>query len=147
MHTLTETYALGALLRDGVRVVIGGRPNAGKSTLLNALIGRDRAIVSDVPGTTRDEIEAEVELEGVRFRFVDTAGLRDASDAIEAEGVRRAHQSIDAADLLLYVFDITTGLDAEERQWLRQIRQKNEALFVILIANKSDLNRGCFGVI
>lgn len=139
LHTLTETYALGTLLRDGVRVVIGGRPNAGKSTLLNALIGRDRAIVSDVPGTTRDEIEAEVELEGIRFRFVDTAGLREASDAIEAEGVRRAHQSIDAADLLLYVFDITIGLDDEEQQWLQQIRQKNEALFLVLVANKSDL--------
>lgn len=139
LHTLTETYALGTLLRDGVRVVIGGRPNAGKSTLLNALIGRDRAIVSDVPGTTRDEIEAEVELKGIRFRFVDTAGLREASDAIEAEGVRRAHQSIDAADLLLYVFDLSIGLDHEEALWLRQIQQNNEALFVILIANKSDL--------
>ncbi|MFQ5572093.1 MAG: tRNA uridine-5-carboxymethylaminomethyl(34) synthesis GTPase MnmE, partial [Rhodothermales bacterium] len=79
---LLDSYRIGELLRDGVCVVIGGRPNAGKSTLLNALVGRDRAIVSPTPGTTRDEIEAEAEIEGLRFRFVDTAGLRDTSDAV-----------------------------------------------------------------
>ena len=84
---LLDSYRLGSRLRDGVRVVIGGRPNAGKSTLLNALLGRDRAIVSATPGTTRDEIEAEAEIGGVRYRFVDTAGLRETSDAVEAEGV------------------------------------------------------------
>ncbi len=96
---LLASYRVGELVRDGVRVVIGGRPNVGKSTLLNALIGRDRAIVSPIPGTTRDEIEAEAEIEGLRFRFVDTAGLRQTSDAVEAEGVRRTHRAIDRADV------------------------------------------------
>ncbi len=135
---LVNSYPLGELVRDGVRVVIGGRPNAGKSTLLNALVGRDRAIVSDIPGTTRDEIEADLEIEGLRFRFVDTAGLRDARGVIEAEGVRRAHQSIETADLLLYVYDVTTGLDREEEDWLESIAKSHEDLPLILIANKSD---------
>ena len=138
LNDLLDSYQLGALLRDGVRVVIAGRPNAGKSTLLNALAGRDRAIVSDIPGTTRDEIETEVELEGLRFRFVDTAGLRDARDAIEAEGVRRAQQSIETADLLLYVYDVTLGLDPEEASWLAEIGKTHPALPVLLIANKCD---------
>ncbi len=138
LDELLGSYQLGVLVRDGVRVVIGGRPNAGKSTLLNALVGRDRAIVSDIPGTTRDEIEAEVEIKGLRFRFVDTAGLRDARDVIEAEGVRRAQQSIEAADLLLYVYDVTYGLDSDEHIWLEDIQTNHPHLPVILIANKSD---------
>ena len=84
IRALVETYQIGEWVRDGVRVVIGGRPNAGKSTLLNALLGRDRAIVSSTPGTTRDEIEAELEIEGLRFRFVDTAGLRCGIGKTEA---------------------------------------------------------------
>ncbi|MEM8483926.1 MAG: tRNA uridine-5-carboxymethylaminomethyl(34) synthesis GTPase MnmE [Bacteroidota bacterium] len=138
LEALVGSYQLGVLVRDGVRVVIGGRPNAGKSTLLNALAGRDRAIVSNIPGTTRDEIEAEVEIEGLRFRFVDTAGLRDAQDVIEAEGVRRAQRSIESADLLLYVYDINTGLDAEEEAWLTSMRASQEHLPIILIGNKLD---------
>ncbi|MFK7844844.1 MAG: tRNA uridine-5-carboxymethylaminomethyl(34) synthesis GTPase MnmE [Rhodothermales bacterium] len=138
LNELLSSYQLGVLVRDGVRVVIGGRPNAGKSTLLNALAGRDRAIVSDIPGTTRDEIEAEVEIKGLRFRFVDTAGLREARDVIEAEGVRRAKESIESADLLLYVFDVTLGLDEEEKAWLRDIKERHDHLPVVLIANKSD---------
>ncbi len=136
LSLLLDSYSLGALIRDGVRVVIGGRPNAGKSTLLNALVGRDRAIVSDVPGTTRDEIEAEAEIRGLRFRFVDTAGLRDAADALEAEGVRRARQSIETSDVLLYVYDLARGLDADEAAFLRDVRA---ALPVVLVGNKRDL--------
>lgn len=138
LSELLNSYQLGVLVRDGVRVVIGGRPNAGKSTLLNALAGRDRAIVSDIPGTTRDEIEAEVEIKGLRFRFVDTAGLREARDVIEAEGVRRAKESIESADLLLYVFDVTLGLNEEEKTWLADIKRRHDHLPVVLIANKSD---------
>src|SRR5690606_20435507 len=114
LDRLLGSYRLGTLVRDGVRVVIGGRPNAGKSTLLNALVGRDRAIVSPTPGTTRDEIEAEAEIGGLSFRFVDTAGLRETEDAVEAEGVRRAHAAIERSDALLYVYDLTRGLDDEE---------------------------------
>lgn len=136
LEVLLKSYRVGELLRDGVRVVIGGRPNAGKSTLLNALVGRDRAIVSATPGTTRDEIEAEAEIEGLRFRFVDTAGLRATADQIEAEGVRRARRAIDQADVLLYVYDLTQGLDADEQAFLDEVRG---GLPVLVIGNKEDL--------
>ncbi len=136
---LLDSYRLGALVRDGVRVVIGGRPNAGKSTLLNALAERDRAIVSDIPGTTRDEVEAEKEIGGLLFRFVDTAGLRDTVDQIEAEGVRRTHRAIQNADALLYVFDTTSGLSEEERAFLDQLSVDRPKFPVIRIANKADL--------
>ncbi|MDZ4701790.1 MAG: tRNA uridine-5-carboxymethylaminomethyl(34) synthesis GTPase MnmE [Rhodothermales bacterium] len=136
---LLGSYRLGELVRDGVRVVIGGRPNAGKSTLLNALLGRDRAIVSPVPGTTRDEIEAELEIEGLAFRFVDTAGLRETEDAIEAEGVRRAHSSIEAADALVYVFDLRLGLDTAEQEWIERLITRLPELPVVLVGNKADL--------
>jgi tRNA modification GTPase len=139
---LLRSYQTGEVLRDGVRVVIGGRPNAGKSTLLNALVGRDRAIVSATPGTTRDEIEADVELDGIRFRFVDTAGLRDTSDQIEAEGVRRAERSIEQADLLLYVYDRSAGLDDAERAFLQTATTGDAAVDAIVVANKADLVSG-----
>ena len=135
---LVGTARLGALARDGVRVVLGGRPNAGKSTLLNALVGQDRAIVSATPGTTRDAIEAEAEIGEVRFRFVDTAGLRETADVIEAEGTRRAHAAIDAADALLYVWDATRGLDAEEQTFLSELAMRRPKLVVIRVANKAD---------
>ncbi|RMF62188.1 MAG: tRNA uridine-5-carboxymethylaminomethyl(34) synthesis GTPase MnmE [Bacteroidetes bacterium] len=139
---LLDSYRLGVLLRDGVTVVIGGRPNAGKSTLLNALVGRERAIVSDVPGTTRDAIEAEAEIRGLRFRFVDTAGLRATADAIEAEGVRRARRSIEAGDVLLYVYDLTRGLDDDETAFLREVQAARPELAVLLVGNKHDLVAG-----
>ncbi|MDT7855845.1 tRNA uridine-5-carboxymethylaminomethyl(34) synthesis GTPase MnmE [Rubrivirga sp. S365] len=136
---LLSTARLGALARDGVRVVLGGRPNAGKSTLLNALVGQDRAIVSPTPGTTRDAVEAEAELGGLRFRFVDTAGLRETADAVEAEGTRRARAAIDGADALLYVVDATVGLDAEERAFLDGLAARRPALPVLVVHNKADL--------
>ena len=136
---LLSTARLGALARDGVRVVIGGRPNAGKSTLLNALVGHDRAIVSPTPGTTRDAIEAEAEIGGLRVRFLDTAGLRETDDAIEAEGTRRARAAIGSADVLLYVSDATVGLDAEERAFLDGLSERRDPLAVVLVENKSDL--------
>ena len=135
---LLGSYSLGALVRDGIRVVIAGRPNAGKSTLLNAFVGRDRAIVSPVPGTTRDEVEAEAEIGGMRFRFVDTAGLREATDLIEAEGVRRARQSVETADLVLYVFDASIGLAEDERAWLAEIMDRHPEMPVLPVANKAD---------
>ena len=139
--SLLESYRFGALIRDGIQVVIGGRPNAGKSTLLNALVGYERAIVSDVPGTTRDEIEAEVEFDGLRIRFRDTAGLRDTQDAIEAEGVRRAKESIRHADALFYVFDALIGLDQDEKDFLARMRSERPDLVIKVFANKVDLLR------
>jgi tRNA modification GTPase len=139
LSDLLATGRLGALVRDGVRVVIGGRPNAGKSTLLNALVERDRAIVSETPGTTRDAIEAEREIDGLLFRFVDTAGLRDTADRIEAEGVRRTHQAIGTADALVYVYDATAGLDGGEEAFLERLAAAQPALPVLRVANKTDL--------
>ncbi len=143
LDELLGSYAVGRKLRDGVRVVIGGRPNAGKSTLLNALVGRARAIVHATPGTTRDEVEGGAEIEGVGFRFVDTAGLRRTADAVEAEGVRRAERSIREADVLLYLYDRTCGLDADEHAFLRGLTAPTDANAhvppVLIVANKSDL--------
>ncbi|WP_412061543.1 tRNA uridine-5-carboxymethylaminomethyl(34) synthesis GTPase MnmE [Rubrivirga sp. IMCC45206] len=139
---LAGTARLGALVRDGVRVVIGGRPNAGKSTLLNALVADDRAIVSPTPGTTRDVVEAGAEIGGLRFRFVDTAGLRETADAIEAEGTRRARAAIDGADVLAYVVDASVGLDADERAFLDGLAARRPDLPVVVVANKADLVAG-----
>jgi tRNA modification GTPase len=136
---LLSSYRIGSLIRDGIRVVIAGRPNAGKSTLLNALLGRDRAIVSETPGTTRDEIEAEMEIGGILFRFVDTAGLREAADLIEEEGVRRARKSISSSDILTYVFDLREGLSGEEIEFIRNEMRVTSGLPVVIVGNKADL--------
>jgi len=106
LTSLLESYETGRLLRDGVRTVLIGKPNAGKSTLLNRLIGRDRAIVSEVAGTTRDTIEADWTFRGVYFRLIDTAGLRETEDLIEAEGVRRRRKAIEEADVVMILEDL-----------------------------------------
>ncbi len=144
LRDLLGSYRLGELLRDGIMVVIGGRPNAGKSTLFNALVGFDRAIVSEIPGTTRDSVEAEAEIEGLRFRFVDTAGLRDTADVIEAEGVRRTHQAIASGEALLYVYDRTLGLDGGEVDFLEQMHREHPHVPVLLVGNKRDLGAEAF---
>lgn len=118
IEQLLETYETGRLLRDGVRTVLVGRPNAGKSTLLNTLTGKDRAIVSDIAGTTRDTIDADWTHGGIYFRLIDTAGLRDTDDVIEAEGVKRSEKAISEADVVMVLSDMTTDhgrTDAFER--------------------------------
>jgi tRNA modification GTPase len=139
---LLASYRLGSLAREGVRVVIGGRPNAGKSTLLNALLGYDRAIVSDTPGTTRDALEADLEIGGLLFRFVDTAGLRESEDEIEAEGVRRAEAAASQADVLLYLLDASASPDPAEEEWLTRFTVKHPETPVLLVSNKADLLSG-----
>ena len=137
LDRLLGSYRFGALVRDGVRVAILGRPNAGKSTLLNRLVGYDRAIVSPTPGTTRDEVEAEAEFDGLRFRFTDTAGLRDTADAVEAEGVRRAHARGLGADAVVYVYSLVDGLAPDERAFVDGLHTPERP--VVLVANKRDL--------
>lgn len=137
---LTESFALGNVIRQGIPVVIAGKPNAGKSTLLNALLNEEKAIVSDIPGTTRDLIEDQLVIEGIGFRFVDTAGLRDTEDRIEAIGVQRTYARMKEASLILYLFDVTTATVA-------QVQAEQEALRALgipylLIATKTDLTGG-----
>jgi len=139
LTVLTGSFRFGKALHEGVRVVIVGRPNAGKSTLMNALLGHDRVIVSDVPGTTRDEVESALEYQGVRFTFVDTAGRRETDDTIEAEGVRRSQAAERGADLVLHVVDLTDmGADVEV---LAKVDDASEGASVprLVVGNKADL--------
>ncbi len=134
---LMETFTLGQAIKEGVHTVLAGRPNAGKSTLLNALLQEERAIVSDIPGTTRDTIEEVLDIRGVLFRLMDTAGLREADDRIEALGVERTLQKIATARVLVYVYDQTV-LSAEEVLADLQ-RFARPDLQVLILANKADL--------
>ncbi len=137
---LLLSYSSGKLIRDGVRVVIVGSPNVGKSSLLNALLSEDRAIVSTIPGTTRDTIEVDLAIEGVLFRIVDTAGLRESVDEIEREGVRRAHRQISSADAVLIVFDQSRPLSEEEINLLRRLQAELKGeIRTVVVWNKSDL--------
>ena len=135
---LTGTFRLGNAIKEGITTVIAGRPNAGKSTLLNALLNEDRAIVSDIAGTTRDTIEETVVIDGIRFRLIDTAGLREATDTIEAIGVERALAHVAKSQLLLYVFDILETDPATLRADLEKLYRPD--LRLLLVANKMDLN-------
>jgi tRNA modification GTPase len=127
----------GALLREGMTVVIAGRPNAGKSSLLNRLAGYDAAIVTDVPGTTRDVLRERIHIDGMPLHVADTAGLRDEADIVEAEGIRRAQQEMTRADRILYVIDTTRQPDDETIE--REIRGLPAEVPVSLILNKIDL--------
>jgi len=132
---LLETYRTGRLLSAGCRVAILGRPNAGKSTLFNALCGSSRAIVTAIPGTTRDALEASVDLSGVPVTVVDTAGLREPADQVERIGVERAREEADRAELVLYVFEAAAGLSKSERASIPAA----DGTPVLLVANKIDL--------
>ncbi len=113
-----ETVRQGRALRDGLHVVIAGRPNAGKSSLLNALAGHDAAIVTEIPGTTRDVLRERIHVDGLPIHVIDTAGLHESEDVVEMEGLRRARMEISRADLVLYVVDATLGLSASEQATL-----------------------------
>ena len=137
---LTESFKLGNVLKTGIPVAIIGKPNVGKSTLLNALLKDDRAIVSHIPGTTRDTIEDNFNINGINFRFIDTAGIRLTDDEIETFGIERTFKAIDKADIILYMIDITeTTLEEVEKELLFL---ENEIEFnrkkLIIVANKID---------
>jgi tRNA modification GTPase len=135
MDELLRTADEGQILRRGIRAAIIGRPNAGKSSLLNQLLGHDRAIVSSIPGTTRDTIEETANVRGLPVVFVDTAGLREAGDEIEVEGIRRSRASLAKAELILHVFDAAEPLTPADENYLREFDGKK----CILIRNKVDL--------
>jgi len=107
---LLDTYETGRLVKDGVKTVFIGRPNAGKSTLLNTLVGSERAIVTEIAGTTRDTIDADWSYDGLLFTLIDTAGLRDTEDVIEAEGVKRSQKAFEEADLVVYLKDLSLSV-------------------------------------
>jgi tRNA modification GTPase len=132
---LLESARQGRLLRDGIVLAIVGRPNAGKSSLLNALSGQDRAIVTEIPGTTRDVLREQIDIEGIPVHVADTAGIRDTTDRVEAEGVRRARQALETADLVLLIRDVTAGAMPEEAL----SREVPDGIQSIVVANKVDL--------
>jgi len=135
MDELLRTANEGQILRRGIRAAIVGRPNAGKSSLLNQLLGHDRAIVSHIPGTTRDTIEETANIRDVPVVFIDTAGLRHALDEIEQEGIRRSRESLARAELILHVLDAGQSLTREDEAYLTEFAGKKS----ILVRNKSDL--------
>ena len=136
LHALLATYQRGRRLNQGVRCALVGRPNAGKSSLLNALVGYDRAIVTDIPGTTRDTLEAEVELGGVPLRLIDTAGLRNSDDPIERLGVERSRQAMEEAELILVLWDSSAPATQEDGELLETALSLAPT---ILIHTKTDL--------
>ena len=137
IKTLIDSFQYGSVIKKGVPVAIVGKPNAGKSSLLNAMLNEERAIVSDIPGTTRDTIEDTLTLSGVQFRFIDTAGLRETQNQIEAVGVARAIEKIDTAKLLIFLYDPTDTNTDEIKQSLNQFSRKD--LSIVLVENKNDL--------
>jgi tRNA modification GTPase len=141
LQRLTDSFALGNAIKKGVPVAIVGAPNAGKSTLLNALLKEERALVSDIPGTTRDTVEDEIHLEGMTFRFIDTAGLRDTTDVVEAMGIARSWEKIKAARMVLHLVDARTPADERARQKADVQREAGETP-VITVLTKSDLCPG-----
>ena len=138
LYTLLSTYGQGQILRHGVAAAILGKPNVGKSSLLNALAGYDRAIVTDIPGTTRDTVEESVLVGATRLRLIDTAGIRETGDAVEAMGVERSKAAAERADLAIFVCDGSQALTGEDRQVMEVCLDAPNAIAII---NKTDLGQ------
>lgn len=136
LRPLIESFSVGNAIKNGIPTVIAGRPNAGKSTLLNALLNEEKAIVSDIPGTTRDVIEDELFIDGIRFRLIDTAGLRHTTDTIEAIGVERTQQKMREAALIVYLFDGGAISADEFTAALAELRSYEKPY--VLVGNKLD---------
>lgn len=140
LRRLSDTADSGRLIRDGIRCAIAGKPNVGKSSLMNLLSGEDRAIVTDIAGTTRDVIEESVSLDGVPLVLIDTAGIHDTEDTVEKIGVERSRKSIEAADLVLVMLDSQSGFDSEDKE----VIEASEDTKRIILVNKSDLGAAAY---
>ncbi|MBT7695323.1 MAG: GTP-binding protein, partial [Cryomorphaceae bacterium] len=137
LSSLIDSFTYGNVIKEGVTVTIAGKPNAGKSSLLNAIVNDDKAIVSNIPGTTRDAIEDVTTINGVKYRFIDTAGIRETTDEIESIGVARAKSKIDSSRILVYLFDRS---DITEDELIKEVKSYlREDLQVYLVENKIDL--------
>ncbi|HIX28552.1 MAG TPA: tRNA uridine-5-carboxymethylaminomethyl(34) synthesis GTPase MnmE [Candidatus Blautia stercoravium] len=137
LQQLLQTVREGKLMKEGIKTVIVGKPNAGKSSLLNTLVGKERAIVTDIAGTTRDILEESIVLHGISLRMIDTAGIRDTEDAVEKIGVGKAIEYAKDADLILYVVDSSVPLDENDREIIELLQDKR----AIVILNKADLEQ------
>ena len=135
LQQLLQTVREGKLMKEGIKTVILGKPNAGKSSLLNILVGEERAIVTDIAGTTRDILEESIVLHGISLRMIDTAGIRSTEDVVEKIGVKKAIEYAKDADLILYVVDSSVPLDENDREILELLQDKR----AIVILNKADL--------
>ena len=137
LSSLIDSFTYGNVIKEGVTVTIAGKPNAGKSSLLNAIVNEDKAIVSNIPGTTRDAIEDVTNINGVKYRFIDTAGIRETKDEIESIGVARAKSKIDSSRILIYLFDRS---DITENELIKEVKSYlREDLQIYLVENKIDL--------
>lgn len=144
---LLDSFDTGNVIKNGVPVAIVGAPNAGKSTLLNALLNEEKAIVTDIAGTTRDAIEDEMTLGGIKFRFIDTAGIRETEDVVESIGIKKTFEKIEQSRIVLYLFNVqpfdSAQGDTEKQQLIRdeiaQLKEKTAGKTLIVLANKMDL--------
>jgi tRNA modification GTPase len=137
LEELIDSFKSGNVLKNGISVAIAGKPNAGKSSLLNTLLNEDKAIVSDIPGTTRDSIEDSLVIDGINFRFTDTAGLRETKDIIESKGIEKTKEKINNARILIYLFDSNDTTFSEISSDLKTFKRKD--LSVLLVRNKIDI--------
>lgn len=138
VQQLIDSFEVGNVIKNGIPVVIVGKPNAGKSTLLNNLLSEDRAIVSEIPGTTRDTIEDEVVLDGVLFRFIDTAGIRETYDTIESLGVSRTFEKIKQSAVVMYMFDVRETTPGSLRKTIDEVSDHIKEAELLLLGNKID---------
>ena len=137
---LIDSFAVGNVIKNGIPVAIVGEPNVGKSTLLNALLNEDKAIVSDIAGTTRDAIEDELNIGGIGFRFIDTAGIRETKDVVESIGIKKTFEKIDQSQVVIYLFDSALSIDSlnNVKLEIEKIKNRHPQKPLIIIANKID---------
>ncbi len=138
VNKLAQSFKLGNAIKNGVQTVIVGRPNAGKSTLLNGLLNEERAIVSDIPGTTRDTLEESLTINGLEFKLIDTAGIREAKDTIEKLGIERTFEKINQSAIVVYLYDVNSTTTEEVEKDLSTLNQNAS---IVVIANKADLSQ------